>query len=209
MTETTATVTTTIPFSIISGPNKIAIYESNALTLRENPFGTIPQDYDAAKSKADTLGWFVRTSHDMQDSLLKVQDEATRNEKARIRTLLIAHLTQDGNDTAYINAVLTHLGMDLLTRKFEVVIKFGSGWGWGQTVTRFTFETDDMDLSEESIAEIIGVGISFDQTQILADAYLSIDAAIGGTDIQKYGSVEITVDLTDEYENFNVEVTEV
>lgn len=213
-TMTDTTITTTIPFSIVNNPEHpittVTMIEDNCLVLRRNPFGLIPQDYHMAKAKADTLGWFVRTAHDMQAAMEDVRVDATSVERGRLRDILIPRLRGEGLDTEYINLMLVALGMETLTRTFRVKVTWSQGYGYyARTIMDFTFETDDMDIDEESVREHILEEISFDESEIEVDIFTSLSMRIGGTDISESGYSTVTVDTSDYYDQFDCEVTEV
>jgi len=212
MTDTT-TVTTTIPFSVINGnenTSSIACYENDALILRKIEFGVEPEGYTNAKIKAEQLGWFVRTAHDMQQILATNREDAAKGEREILRKSLIERLEDDGNEIEYINSVLNALNLGTMTRKFEVVVRYGSGYCYtGDEVARFTIEVEDPDVNEDNIRDSILDSIEFDDSEITVDADLTINSEFTTLDGSTYGAISIEVDTSDCYENFDVEVTEV
>jgi hypothetical protein len=217
MTETT-TITPAIPYSIIDSSlalenraMEITIVESDALILR-NIIGTdlSVSDKSTVYGAGTSRGWFVKTALDAQADMTSFREAGTEAERDRIRTAAIAYTKDNGWGTSEINDLLTALGMGTMTRKFEVKVSWSAGWSYySRPVLEFTFETDDADLNEDRIADIIGENLSFDDSEINVDMDFTLSTRIGGTDLEKFGSVEYTLDISDLYENFSVEVTEV
>lgn len=206
VTETTAAP---VPYTIArEGEAHLSRYEDNAVILRDLTGHTLGHnDDDLIYTAGYHLGWWIATQERASGILNRRQIEGEEKERERIRTLLIDYMREAGYDDD-IPVLLTRLSMKPMTYTYDVAVYYTGGWQ-RRRVAEFTF-TSTEELDEYTISDRVLESISLEEP----DLYIPMSINIGpeqlganSNGIDFYEDIEVPFDVSDEYSNFEVEVT--